>query len=895
MRNTFWDRVPVLRRVFRRPSTSVHDVRSRVDEEIELHLEMCVEQLVEDGLSPEEAREVARHDFGDLKFTRDYCVEQGVRRGREERRAMKFDEIVQDLGFAWRTLRKNLGYSVIVVATLSLGIAANTIIFSLMNPYFFRELPFGDADELVQMGLFDPVNNWDGGRFSLAMLDDFTGQSRAFQDVAAYSYGVVNITGEGGAERAGITWVTDNMFSVLRSEALIGRTIASGEGGPSGEDVVVLSEGFWERRYAGDREMLGRSILIDDVPHTVIGVMPAAFTFPFNSVRMWTPIRADGTTQARDDINYMPVGRLNAGWTPDEAREEWSGIQAQLAEAYPDIDGRFDGASAKGLREALNFAYQILRVSFFVLLVAVIAVLLIACVNVASLTLARGSSRVREVAVRAAIGAERSRIVRQLLTESLLLAVVGGVLGVGMAYLAAEAMGPIVPEDLFRVGDISVDGRVLLFTALVTLTTPFAFGLAPALKAARVDLQAAISQGGRAGGGGSGTRGRRALVVLEVAMAVTLISGTGLMVRSLMSIQDVDLGFDPSRVLTVEVRPPVANYDDADALNAYYDGAAQELAALPGVRRVAQTLWLPLNHETVTTQFARPGQEPPTAASWPAAVQGRVSPGYFEAMDIPLLAGRAFGAQDASDGAPVVIVSELLASRYFPGASALGQTLLVGNPLEPESATIVGVVGDVHHTDIDSELMLHVYRSLTQTSARRRFLTVATDGSPSALTGPARQVMRAADSDLSVLIRPLSAVVQENTLQWAIQVLFMGIFGAVALLLASLGVYGVISYSVAQRGHEIGIRIAMGASGREVRRLVVGEGLRLTGIGMAIGMVLAVVTGQLMASLLFGVSPFDPVTLGAVLLAFFGVSLAASLIPAMRAGRVDPLKVLRSE
>jgi predicted permease len=866
-----------------------------VEEEIEFHIEMRMEELVAEGLTRDEARKVALRSFGDIEFTKRYCAEQSTRRHREEGRGMKLEELVQDLGYAWRTLRRNPSYTGIVVVTLALGIAANTVVFSVMNPYFFRELPFGEADQLVQVGLFDPVNNWDGGRFSLAMIDDFTNQSSAFEDVAAYYYGTANITGEGPAERVEISWVTENMFSVLRSDAVLGRTFAAGEGGPAGEDVVVLSHGMWQRRYAGDRGVLGSPIVLDGVPHTIIGVMPAEFGFPFNSIRMWVPVQEDATSQGRESNYYMPVGRLGPGWTAARVSDEWSGIQNRLAEAYPEIDGRFAGVSVKGLREALNFAYEVLRVAFGVLLAAVLSVLLIACVNVASLTLARGSSRVREVAVRAAIGAGRARIVRQLLTESVLLAVLGGVLGVALAYIAAGALGPLIPEELFRVGDIGIDARVLLFSAAITLATPLLFGLAPALKAARVDLQAAMAQGGERAGGAGKVGARRALVVLEVAMAVALISGTGLMIRSFLSIQNLDLGFEAASLLTVEVTPPETAYEGVEELNAYYELSVGQLAALPGVRGVGQTSWLPLNHESFTRQFARPGLEPATAEGWPVAVIGRVSPEYFDAMGIPLASGRTFGIQDGPDDANVVIVSELLARRHFSGESAVGQTLLFGNPLEPVTATIVGVVGDVRHVDLQSDPGSYLYRPLAQTGGRRRFLTVAADGTPSALAGSVRQTLAAIDADLPVQIRPMRDVVQENTLQWSVGMLFMGVFGAVALLLASLGIYGVISYSVAQRSREIGIRIAMGASGSEVRRLVVGEGLRLTGIGMGIGLVLALVAGKLMASMLFGVSSFDPMTLTLVLATFSLVSLMASLIPASRAGRVDPLRVLRAE
>jgi predicted permease len=561
---------------------------------------------------------------------------------------------------------------------------------------------------------------------------------------------------------------------------------------------------------------------------------------------------------------------------------------------YPEVDGKFSGVTVRPLREALNFGYDQLRLVFTVMLGAVVFVLLIACVNVASITLARGSARVGEVAVRAALGAGRGRLVRQFLTESFLLAVAGGVLGIVLALWAARLVTSVIDEQLYRVGDATIDGRVLAFTMLVTLVTPFIFGLVPALKAARTNLSDAIREGGR-GSGSIGMRGRRMLVVFEVAMAVLLISGTGLMLRSLIQLQRVDLGFHADRILVVEVTPAESDYGEPEDVHAYYDRAMWEIGAVAGVTSAAHVTPLPLNHETFTMQFARPGQVPGTAQDWPLALRARASAGYFATMGIPLIAGRAFRESDDADAPPVAVVSQLLASQHWPNESPVGQTLLMGNPDSPTAATVVGVVGDIQHTGIDTELRPHIYQPVTQGSSRRRFIVIRNGGSVEAVAGPVRQALLRIDPNLPITMRPMMDVVDESTLQWSISSALLSAFGTVALFLASLGIYGVISYSVVRRRREIGVRVALGATGNNIRRVFVGEGFRLSAIGLGIGLVLSVGVGQLMTSFLFGISPFDPITLGGVLVIFGGVAMLASLLPALRASRTDPAGVLRYE
>ena len=883
------------KRAFRLDRFSTSDARKAVDDELEFHIDLCVDELVGAGWAPGEARQEAIRQFGDLKETQTYCADMQSRRGREERRTMSMEEFVQDFKYAFRTLRNAPGYAGLVILTLAFGIAANTTIFSVMNPYFFRALPFGDADELVHITQVDPVAGWDMDRMSLPIYDDWRSRSRAFEDLGVYTYGVDNVTGPEGAERVNRGEVTANMFDILQADALLGRTFLPEDGALAAAPVVVLDHAFWQRRYLGDPGILGRAITVDGVQRTVIGVMPPDFNFPFGGVKMWVPIPENFTEADRTDSWYLMVGRMADGWDATQVDAELTSIQAELRMQYPDADGQWDGVTVLPLRQALNFVWDILKISFTVLLGAVIFVLMIACVNVASLTLARASGRTREVAVRTAMGARRGRLVRQFLTESLLLALAGGALGVALAYGVAGIIGPIIPEDLYKIGDVSIDRTVLAFSLVVTLATPLFFGLAPALSATRRNLTDALKEGAKGSGGLSTSRGRRVLVVVQVALAVVLVTGAGLMLRSFSSVQTLDLGFDADHVLTVSAQPPEAGYDDAK-VRTFATRAVEELSALPGVNSASAALYIPLNHETNIRQFAPPEMAGAPADEWPTGIINWSYPGYFAAMGISVASGQDFQSADNADAAPVVIVNQTLADRYWPGTSPVGRTLLVGNPDDPVTTTVVAVVADVRHEGLaGGSARPQLYRPALQSTFRRHFFVLSTDGEPAALVSSVRQAMQRLDPNLPVGIRPMQAVVAENQLQWSIGSVFLGIFGAGALLLATLGIYGLISFSVAQRQKEIGVRIALGASQGEIRRVVVGDGLKLTGIGLGVGLLAALGLAQLVTAMLFGVSAFDPVTLAGVLLLFLGVSALASFVPAARASRTDPVAALRSE
>jgi predicted permease len=886
-------------KAFRLDRRSEADAHACVAEELQHHMELAIEELVDAGWDEREARHEALRRFGDLSEAQEYCEAVQTRMGRSERRRamLSFDELGQDVKYAVRSLRNAPGYTALVVLTLSFGIAANTTIFSVMNPYLFRPLPFGEPETLVHVNQINPTTGWDMDRFSYPQYVDWAERSRAFTDVGAYVYGAANVTGAEGPEQIQFAELTANMFDVLDAPAALGRTFRPEEGEPGGAPVVVLAHGLWERRYGADPSVIGRAISTDGIQRTVIGVMPPEFNFPYGGVKLWIPIQLSAASAPRGSAAYQLVGRLADGWTLERTRNELVGIQEELAAAYPETDSRMAGVSVKPLRAALNFAWDILRVLFVVLLGAVGFVLLIACANVASLTLARGSGRLREISVRAAIGAHRGRIVRQLLTESLVLSLAGGALGVALSYWITTLLDPIIPEDLFKIGGITIDRAVLGFSLVVTLLTPIAFGLMPAVSASRLDLTLGLKEGSKGSRGLSFSRGRRALVVTQVALAVVLVTSAGLMLRSFTAVQRLDLGFDADRIATTEIVLSEDEYPSAEERRAFMREAVASIARVSGVRAASAVNWLPLNHESIPYQVAPAGfMEGAPGEEWPLGTGNFVHPGYFETMAIERIAGRDFGALDGPESERVVIVNRTLAERFWPNGEAVGQSLLIGDPANPDRASVVGVVGDVRHVDLDpGSVGPQIYRPSLQAGARRFFLVASTAADPADVVGGVRAAMTSLARDLPLTIRPMNDIVAENEIQWSLGSIFLGIFGGGALLLATLGIYGLVSFSVAQREREMGVRMALGATGSEIRRAVLGDGLRLTSIGLLVGLAAALGVGRLISSMLYGVDPADPATLAAVLGLFLGVSALASVVPASRAARTDPIRALRAE
>ncbi|HUF49894.1 MAG TPA: ABC transporter permease [Longimicrobiales bacterium] len=852
-----------------------------LDDELRLHLELETERHERAGMMPQEARRRARVAFG--------AQERFREESRDARGTRWLEEAWQDGRYGLRAMRRTPAFTAVVVVTIAIGIAGSTTVFSVLNPYLVRELPFHDATRLVQIGQIDPVTGWDGARFSPAMIDDWRARTRAFDELGAYYYGPRNLTDDGGAERIYVSFVSGSMFGVLGAAPALGRTIEPEDAGPAGRSVVVLSHALWQGRYGADSAILGRTIRIDGAAHTVIGVMSPAFNFPWNEIRLWLPIRLDPATTARDATSSILVGRLAAGWTAEAAREELTGIQRELGAVHPDIDGGYAGVSVKPLREALNFMWPIVSAGLIVLLAAVTALLLIACMNVATLSLARATTRSREVGVRLALGASRVRVARQLMTENLLLGLIGGTLGLLLTWAAVHGIGPALPEGLYRVGTATIDASVLLYALVLTLATPLVFGLAPAIGSVRRDVNGVLKEGSRAGAGRGALRARRALVVAQLALAAMIITSAGLMVRSYMTVARIDLGFDADRLLVVEISAPVQSYAEPAAVAAYFDRVLAEVSAIPGARTAASVNPLPLNHELYSTQFAPP-DESLDSRHWPLAYTASVSVGYFDAMRIPLLAGRTF-AGDADAGA--VVISRRLAEQQWPGEDPIGRALTLGADAR-ERVTVIGVVGDIRHDGLVGDVTPHVY--MPAGSGRRRFIVLPAAGTtdPVALTRAVQQEVARVDANVPATIRPMRDIVRENGFQWTISSLALSVFGLIALLLAALGLYAVIAYSVAERRHELAIRLAIGARAHHIRSLVLGDGLRLTALGVIVGLVLALAASRALASQLVGVDAFDPVTIGCVLLVFAAVGTVTTVRLASRAAATPPHDALRN-
>lgn len=880
------------RRAFRMPSWTRRQARDSVDEELEFHLGQAAKEFESAGASPDEARELALADFGDLEFTRDYCTNQHERAAKGRRGMGHMEGFLQDLKYGIRTLLKNPGYSFVIVLTLAVGIGANVSIFSLLNPYLFRPLAFEDEDALVQLGQIDPAQQFEH-RHALQQLADYERQSRAFESMGAYFYGTANLTGDEGAERVILSWVTDDMMDVLGTDPVLGRAFLPGEQGP-GTDAILLDHGLWTRRYGADPGILGTSVMVDGAPRTVVGVMPPEFGFPFNEVKLWAPMENLPTSDPRDDNYMLIVGRLNDGWTLEAAEAELNQIHQGLAREYPDADGRYDRVSVTAIRPALNFAWDPLRWGAIVLGAAMGALLLIACVNVAGLMLARSAVRAREISIRAAVGAARGRLVRQLLAESLLLSLVGGALGVGLASVLIGTVSATLPDSLFRVGDPSTDRRVLGFSLALTLLTPFLFGLLPALRASRADLVTALKTG-QAKARGAGLGGRRTLIGAQMALALVLVATTGLMVRSFVALQQVDLGFDPDRAVVAELSPGEADFPSRSDVDGYYERALAALAGVPGVRASATTVPLPMNHELISTSYAAPQQTGTDTEDWPRAMYFRVSDGYFEAMGVELLAGRGFDPRDGAESEPTVILSESVAGRLWPGQEAVGRMALLGHSDPPTEARVVGVAEDVSEEGFADVFGGQIYRPAAQSYQRSRYIVVGTEGPPSAMINPVSQALRGAGPSVPALVRPMQAVVDENTLGWSVPSLLLGIAGLIAIGLASLGIYGLISYQTLQRRTEMGVRLALGATAAQVRMDVMREGIRMAIPGLLIGLGLSAVAGQLLASRLYGVGPRDPITFIGTALLFATVAVAAAARPAVQASRTAPVRVLKAD
>ncbi len=809
---------------------------------------------------------------------------------------------MQDVRYGLRRVLQSPGFSAVVVATLALGIGANAALFSVVDAVLLRALPYAAPERLVTVEHYYPSLNHLKASVSAPGFRDYATLTEIFSGVAVEDSWGANLTGEGEPERLRGALVSGRFFGTLGVPPAAGRPVVPGDDVAGRERVVVLSHGLAERLLGGPRRAVGRSLLLNGRSYQVVGVMPPSFRdVSKQGVELWAPLvfsPEDLAEANRPNEHLALVARLRPGISPERAQAELTGFAGRLKRAYLQIYPADWNLALTTLHEK---AVGDLRVRLLVLLGAVGAVLLIACANVASLLLARASGRAREVAVRTALGATRWQLVRQLLVESLLLALAGGALGLALAVLAmraaARAAGALAFAGL-PLADLRLDPAVLLFTAAAALGTGLLFGLAPALATARADTQQTLREGGRsASAGRSRQRVRRALVIAEVALALALLVSAGLLVKSFARLADVSTGFRPDHLLTFTLSLPKDQYPTEAQQVALFDRALARLRAVPGVIDAGATSTLPFSGDWATAGFQVEGYVPPPKEPAPWGDLRVVTPGFFSTLGVPLLRGRAFTEEDGPRAVKVAVVDEEMVRRYWPHADPLGKRILFSIPGKPtEPLTVVGVVRHTKHEGLDAGARVQLYLPLRQMGYSFLYVALRTATEPRAALPAVRAALREVDPALPLFgVHTMSELVEGSTAPRRVSALLLALFSGMALLLASLGIYGVMSYAVAQRGHELGVRMALGAAKGEMLRLVLGQGMALAASGLALGVVAALGLTRLLQSQLFAVQPTDPETFLAVTAILAAVALAANLLPALRATRVDPVVALREE
>ncbi len=812
------------------------------------------------------------------------------------------ETLLQDLRFGLRQLLRKPGFTLIAVLSLALGIGANTAIFSLVDAVLLRPLPFSDPDRLVMVWEDAAKVGFPRNTPAPANYVDWKTQNKVFEDMAAITYGSYALTDEGEPEKVESQNVTANFFPLLGVKPVLGRTFTEEEDKPGTNRVALVSYSLWQRRFGGDPSLVGKEILLDGRKHNVLGVMPPGFQFLAKEVNIWTPVAFSGEELANRGGHYLTVvARLKPGVSVAQARTDIAAVTQRINQANPSSWTGFElGSVVVSLREQLAGD---VRPALIVLLVAVGFVLLIACANIANLLLARGAARYREIAVRTALGAGRSRIVRQLLTESILLAVAGGATGLLFAWLSFSFLKQIIPNSMALNASVRIDAKVFGFTMLLSLLTGIVFGLVPAFQAAKVDLNEALKQsGGRNGTGVGHRRLRSALVVTEIALALVLLVGAGLLIQTFLKLRALNLGVNPENVLTLRTSLPRSKYSELPKRAAFYEQVLERVRAVPGVVAAGYTTAVPLTWKGGTNGFTVEGREQGPGQD---ANSRQATTGYMETMSVKLREGRFFNPHDDVQSQPSAIINETMARQYWPGESAVGKRFKLGGTDSPSPwVTVVGIIGDIKGDIKEMGLeaapkpeMFFPYQQLPETLWNMpRDLTVRTTGDPLSITAAVRQAIWSVDPSQPISnVRTMEEILSEEVAQRRIGMTLLVAFAGLALLLASLGIYGVLSYSVTQRTQEIGIRMALGAGRRDVLRQVMGDGLRLAGLGVGIGLVVSFALTRLMTGLLFGISASDPRTLIGVTVLLIAVALFACYIPARRATKIDPMIALRYE
>lgn len=798
----------------------------------------------------------------------------------------------QDIRYAVRTLLKKPGFALVVILTLSLGIGVNTAIFSIVNAVLLRPLPYDGAERLTLLRAMEAGK--ESNPFSFPDITDLRVQQQSFEQLAAIRSGGWTLTGAGDAERFPGARVSAEFFPLLGIKPVLGRVFSPEEDRPGAERVVMLHYDLWQRRFGGDPKTVGQRLTLNGYPHTVIGVLPPEFHFfpvEISIATIYGTLAFEGERVNQRESRFLAIiGKRKQGVTLAQAQSDVSAVAGRLAEQFPNSNAK-RGVKLVDLHEQV---IGNVRLALWVLLGSVLLVLLIACANAANLLLAQAAARQKEIAVRAALGASRWRVLRQLLTESLLLAVCGGALGVLLAHWTIKALTSLNPKGVPRLTEINLDGRVLLFTGVVVLLTSVAFGLAPAWQAAKIDLSQALKEGGRTGAGTGSARLRRGLVMAEIALAFVLLVGAGLLLHSFARLLQVDLGFNPNNVLKMSVSlPPTVYKDDAQKM-VFIERALERIKALPGVEAVAAANVTPLSGYAANLPFEIENRPPALPGEQPNAENRAVSADYFRALGMQVRRGRSFTEFDVKQSLSVII-NEALAEQYWPGEDPLGKRILISKT-NSQWREIVGVAANIRQSGVEAAPLPEMYEPTLRNAAGFYDLVVRSSVAPESLTRSLRAEFRQLDPDLPLFtVRTLAETVQMNLARQRFAMQLLGVFAGLALVLAAIGIYGVLAYTVAQRTREIGLRMALGAQRGDVLRLILREAMRWVLLGGLCGLVVALALSRVLTNLLYGVKATDPLTFASVAVLLVGVALIACLVPAWRAAKVDPMIALRAE
>lgn len=868
-----------------RNTTNKAAVEHDLAEELAAHVSLLTDAKVKSGMSAADARRAALVELGGVEQ-----VKEEVRAGRS---GFAFETFIMDVRYGLRALLKKPGFTITAVIALALGIGANTAIFSVVNGVMLRSLAYANPERIVMLWERSVSREAQQNLVSPANFLDWQKLSTSFEDMAAVWDLRANLSGnDGEPEEVKVQCVSYPFFSALGVQPMIGRAFLPEEDRAGGNLVVIISHQLWQTRFGGDPAIVGKETTMNGRQRTIVGVMPPGFYFLDNQVKVWMPIGLDPAINYRETAGRFlrVVARLKPGISPQQAQGEMTGIAKQIEQANP----------VKNLGWTVNVVpihEQVvgeIRPILIVLLAAVAFVLLIACANVANLLLSRAASRQKELAVRAALGAGRIRLVRQMLTESVLLALVGGIVGVLLAYWGTHLLVAFGPDNIPRLSEIRIDPRVLVFTLAVSLLTGMLFGLVPAVQASRPDLNDALKEGTRGSTGGRSGTLRNAFVVAQVSLALVLLIGAGLMIRSFMRLQSVNTGFQPANVLTMRAQLPGKKYPEKHQIVDFFKQAQERIATIAGVQAVGAISYLPLTGLASRDSFKLPGQPPFPAGHEPGVEVRVVTPSYFQAMGIPLLKGRLLNDRDVKE-ARVLLINETMAKRYFPNVDPVGKQLeIMWDGSGPDE--IVGVVGDVREGALNKEPEPAIYWSHARETYSGMTLVIRANGDASRLALAVQKEIRALDPEQPVAdVRTMQQVIARSIARPRFNTLLLAIFAGVALVLASVGLYGVMSYSATQRIHEVGIRMALGATRADIMRLVVGNGMLLTLVGIAIGIAASWGLTRLMQSFLFGIGTTDAVTFLGVSTLLVGVALIANYIPARKATRVNPVIALRYE